>query len=167
MIMLRTSFTKHLGNRAQPCPYVAVFWSAPIQLQMSSSGRGRGNWRSSPNSKTSRLQCWKCPLFWCYWNIKYHQSIYSLLSGIVQCCNVNGFKQSEMYSLHNTVILLWRSRVVSLVLFLGNWSWEILRTLPGVTEEVRDSNRNLSCQILDLLSPWTATCSFELKHWWI
>lgn len=165
--MLRASFTKHFENRTQPCPFAAKFWSALIQLQMSSPGGGYGNWRSNPKNETPRLQCWKHPLFWCYWNIKYHQSIYfSLLGGILPCYDVNGSNRSGVYSLSNTVILLWRSRVVPPVLLSGNWSWEVGRALPGLTEEVRDSNRNCVCQTLALLSPWDSHLLLWVQ-WWI
>ena len=36
-VMLRASFTQHLGNRAQPWLFAARFWSVPVQLQITES----------------------------------------------------------------------------------------------------------------------------------
>lgn len=153
--MLRASFTKHFGSRAQPCPYAAKFWpdwfSCKCPLPTEAIGTGEIIPRATPQgfsagSTLSSDATW----------------ILNIISPSTSPCWVEFFHivMSTDPTGQGCIVRVLQSFSFGgagwfpPILSLGNWSWELGRALPGITEEVRGSNRNWICQTLALLSPW-------------
>lgn len=163
-LWLRASFTKHFGNTPQTCLCAAKFWSALMQLQVPSPVRGYWNHRNDPKSQDPVASVLKVSFLLMlleYWISPFHLLLLiGWNSSTLWCQWVQQSRDvhSEQCRHSPLVPCFWQC------LLSSTWNGEIGATLPEVTEEIKDVNRNCICKALALLSHGKALFSSESKQ---